>query len=207
MRKIAKKPSLVKKLTTKDKTNTIHRIDEEDYEIVSLAVMQGNIDRLNSQQQKMFERTRAAYSIVCETPLKSESVHKLCALYPDISIMQAYRDIDYAIKIWNPKNRFDRDFLESILMNALIENIKNPNSDESARAKNMATLQRYLSSLPQENIDPNLLQKHNIFIQLNVGGKEERVSGSGRDSGRTMDITDLLDNEITDVEAAEILES
>ena len=199
------KPSTIQKITTKpDKIKP----KEDDYEVVSLAVMQGNIATLNEEQKAMYDRTRAAYSIVCDTPVKAVAVKKLQALYPQLSLMQAYRDIDYAIKIWNPKNRFDRDFLESILLNTLIDNITDPNSDESARAKNLATFQKYLSSLPQEAIDPTLMQKHDIYIQLNMNGSTINLPYSSLDliSKDNQQYATVLEHEITDVQAEEIME-
>lgn len=203
------KPSTIQKLTTNPKSKQLSKLDEGDYEVVSLAVMQGNIDTLNAEQKTVYNRTRAAYSIVCETPVKRTAVNKLQALYPDISLMQAYRDIDYSIKIWNPKNRFDRDFLESILINTLIENITDPNSDEAARAKNMATMQKYLSSLPQEAMDPTLMQKHDIYIQLNLNGETINIPYSKGEliAKKNQQYATVLEHEITDVEAEDIMES
>lgn len=202
------KPSTLKKITT-DTTKQIKLEKEDNYEVVSLAVMQGNISTLNYEQKEVYERTRAAYSIVCETPIKNRAVKKLQALFPGISISQAYNDIDYAIKIWNPKNRFDKEFLESILLNTLIDNITDPKSDESARAKNLSTFQKYLSSLPQEKIDPTLMQKHDIYIQLNMNGTTVNIPYSKCDliAPQNKQYATILEHEITDVEAEDIMES
>ena len=200
------KPSTIKKLTTKQ--TKVVRV-EDTYEVVSLAVMKGNLAKLNDEQKELYDRTRAAYSIVCDTPVKSTAVKKLQALYPGLSLMQAYRDIDYAIKIWNPKNRFDKDFLESILLNTLIKNITDQKSDEVSRAKNLATFQKYLSSLPQEAIDPTLMQKHDIYIQLNMNGSTIKLPYSKSDliDPQNEQYATVLEHEITDVEAEEIIES
>ncbi len=201
------KPSTIKTLTTKAKVPA--RLEEEDYEVVSLAVMQGNVEKLNPEQRRVFDRTRAAYDIVCDTPMKRAAVNKLRALYPGISEMQAYRDIDYAIKIWNPKHRLDREFLESILVNTLIANITDPDSDEAARAKNLATFQKYLSSLPQEAMDPTLMQKHDIYIQLNLNGETVNLPYTKGDllADQHKQYASILEHEIIDVEAEEIMES
>ncbi len=182
---------------------------EERYEVVSLAIMQGNVERLNERERKLYDRLHAAYNIICETPIKGQAVKKLMDLYPNINEAYAYKDIDYAIRIWNPKTRLDREFLESVMVDALLENIKNPNSDEGSRAKNLATLQRYISSLPQEPADPTLMQKHNIYIQLNYNGDTINIpySQGKLPNAPKREVAAMLDDEITDVEAEEIIES
>lgn len=202
------KLSTLKKITTNITSPT--KIEKEDnYEVVSLAVMQGNIATLNNEQKEVYERTRAAYSIVCETPVKNKAVKKLQALFPGISLSQAYNDIDYAIKIWNPKNRFDKEFLETILLNTLIDNITDPNSDEVARAKNLATFQKYLSSLPQEPIDPKMMEKHDIYIQLNMNGTIINLPYSKGDliAPENKQYATVLEHEITEVQAEDIMKS
>ena len=81
------------------------------YEEVSLAVADGRSEQLNERQQAVLERTKAAYRIICDLPDKRKAVNKLKELYPELSEMTLYRDINYAIRIWNPMIRMDRDFL------------------------------------------------------------------------------------------------
>ena len=94
------------------------------YEEVSLAVAQGRSEQLNERQRVVLERTKDAYRIICDLPNKRLAVNKLKKLYPDLSEAQLYRDINYAIRIWNPMNRMDKDFLTTVLLNGLVNEIR-----------------------------------------------------------------------------------
>lgn len=182
--------------------------DTTVYEEVSLAVAQGKSDLLDERQKAVLERTKDAYRIVCEIPNKRKAVNKLHELHPELSEMQIYRDINYAIRIWNPVNRLDKDFLETVMVNALIEEIKNPEASEDARAKNLSTLQRYLSAMPSEPMDPMMMEKHDIFIQLNINGSTINVPTDKWDKIKDNKIIAdaIMEQEISDVQAAEIME-
>lgn len=185
-----------------------YKNDESDFEVVSIAVMQGNVDALNEQQRHVLEVTKEAYNIVSDHPIKSQAVKALGALHPDISQAQLYRYIDYAIRIWNPKNRLDREFLETVFVNKLMQEICREEATEESRSKNLATMQKYLASLPPESIDPSMLQKHDIYIQLNINGSNIDIPFEKLRllTDETKRIAGALDQEITDVQAAEIME-
>lgn len=177
------------------------------YEEVSLAVAQGKSEQLDERQKPVLERLKKAYNIVSDNPNKRVAVEKLKEMYPSLSHHTLYNDINYAIRIFNPMNRVDKDFLETVMVNALIEEIKNPSASEDAKAKNLATLQRYISSMPQEPMDPMMMEKHKIYIQLNVNGSTINVPPAQWASLKNNQvIADALEQEITDAEAVEIME-
>ena len=62
-----------------------YKNDESDFEVVSIAVMQGNVDALNEQQRHVLEVTKEAYNIISYHPIKSQVVKALGELHPDIS--------------------------------------------------------------------------------------------------------------------------
>ncbi len=178
------------------------------YEEVSLAVADGRSEQLNERQQAVLERTKAAYRIICDLPDKRKAVNKLKELYPELSEMTLYRDINYAIRIWNPMNRMDRDFLTTAFLNKLISEIYNDECDAASRAKNMATFERYLSHTPQDPIDPELMEKHTINIQLNINGRTITVpADKWAKIKENKLIAAALDQEIVEAQAAEIMES
>ena len=49
--------------------------------------------------------------------------------------------------------------------------ISKPNASEAVRSKNLATLQKYLENLPDNNIDPHLTEANNVYIQVNLNNK------------------------------------
>lgn len=178
------------------------------YEEVSLAVTDGRSEQLNERQQAVLERTKAAYRIICDLPDKRKAVNKLKELYPELSEMTLYRDINYAIRIWNPMNRMDRDFLTTAFLNKLISEIYNDECDAATRAKNLATFERYLSNLPQDPMDPTIMEKHTINIQLNINGSTITVpADKWAKIKENKLIAAALDQEISEAQAAEIMES
>lgn len=178
------------------------------YEEVSLAVADGRSEQLNERQQAVLERTKAAYRIICDLPDKRKAVNKLKELYPELSEMTLYRDINYAIRIWNPMNRMDRDFLTTAFLNKLISEIYNDECDAATRAKNLATFERYLSNLPQDPMDPTIMEKHTINIQLNINGNTITVpADKWAKIKENKLIAAALDQEISEAQAEEIMES
>lgn len=177
------------------------------YEEVSLAVADGRSEQLNERQQAVLERTKAAYRIICDLPDKRKAVNKLKELYPELSEMTLYRDINYAIRIWNPMNRMDRDFLTTAFLNKLISEIYNDECDAATRAKNLATFERYLSNMPQDPMDPTIMEKHTINIQLNINGSTITVpADKWAKIKENKLIAAALDQEISEAQAAEIME-
>lgn len=177
------------------------------YEEVSLAVADGRSEQLNERQQAVLERTKAAYRIICDLPDKRKAVNKLKELYPELSEMTLYRDINYAIRIWNPMNRMDRDFLTTAFLNKLISEIYNDKCDAATRAKNLATFERYLSNLPQDPMDPTIMEKHTINIQLNINGSTITVpADKWAKIKENRIIAAALDQEISEAQAEEIME-
>lgn len=186
-----------------------YKNDESDIEVVSVAVMQGNLEALNENQRKVFDCTKQAYEIITDTPHKGEAIKKFCAIHPELTSRTAAKYIDAAIKMWNPSYKYDREFLETVMLNALIKEITNENANEDTRAKNLATLQRYVSSLPQETIDPTMMQKHDIYIQLNVNGSTVNIPSNKLSmlSEEAKQLASSLETEIDEYQAAEIIES
>ncbi|MBQ3734326.1 MAG: hypothetical protein II859_10235 [Bacteroidales bacterium] len=178
------------------------------YEEVSLAVADGRSEQLNERQQAVLERTKAAYRIICDLPDKRKAVNKLKELYPELSEMTLYRDINYAIRIWNPMNRMDRDFLTTAFLNKLISEVYNDGCDAATRAKNLATFERYLSNMPQDPMDPTIMEKHTINIQLNINGSTITVpADKWAKIKENKLIAAALDQEISEAQAADIMES
>lgn len=178
------------------------------YEEVSLAVADGRSEQLTKRQQAVLERTKAAYRIICDLPDKRKAVNKLKELYPELSEMTLYRDINYAIRIWNPMNRMDRDFLTTAFLNKLISEIYNDECDAATRAKNLATFERYISNMPQDPMDPTIMEKHTINIQLNINGNTITVpADKWAKIKENKLIAAALDQEISEAQAEEIMES
>lgn len=181
---------------------------ESDFETIALAVMQGRSGDLNDDQRHKLDLTRDAYRIVCGYPNKSVAVKKMCALHPELSERTALTYVNQGIRIWNPGDRLERDFLNTVFLQALIKEIYSEYSDAATRAKNLATLQRYLSEMPQDPMDPTIMEKHTINIQLNINGSTITVpADKWAKIKENSIIAAALEQEITETQAAEIMES
>ena len=180
---------------------------ESDFETIALAVMQGRSGDLNDDQRHKLDLTRDAYRIVCGYPNKSVAVKEMRALHPELSERTALTYVNQGIRIWNPGDRLERDFLNTVFLQAIIKEIYSKDSDAASRAKNLATLQRYLSDMPQDPMDPTIMEKHTINIQLNINGSTITVpADQWAKIKENKLIAAALDQEITEAQAVEIME-
>lgn len=182
---------------------------DDAFEAIAIAVMQGGTDTLTSDQQRTLALTKEAYHIICDTPNKSASIKKMAELHPEMTERQALNYINYGIRIWNPHHKLDRDFLDTVFVNALIGEITAPDADPDIKAKNLATLQRYIASMPSEPVDPTIMQKNDIYIQLNMNGSTINVPADkwGRIKDNKIIAAAMLEQEITDEQAGEIMDT
>ncbi|MBR3577370.1 MAG: hypothetical protein IKN98_01165 [Bacteroidales bacterium] len=189
---------------------SIEKIRETDFEAVSEYFTTGNTTALTETQQRILERLRTAHAIMRKYPRKSVAALKLQARFPEISKEQAYCDIRNACRLWNKYDPVDRDFLEGWFLDWLMREISDPSTSDNARAKNLATLQKFLSQLPPQKIDPKLMETNQIYVQFNINNKQvkipETVLMKLPDDIRRQ-LLGSLDDEITEETACEIINS
>jgi len=90
----------------------------------------------------------------------------------------------------------------------LVEEIKNKAADEYVRAKNFATLEKYLRNMPANEIDPQHIEKNNINICFHIAGQNFTLSQKDLyklPQSKVMALLHSISNEIIDVEAEEIM--
>ncbi len=155
---------------------SIEQLREDDFTAISEYYSTGESSILTEKQQEILDRLRTAHAILRKYPRKSVAALKLQARYPHISKEQAFVDIRNACRLWNKYDPVDRDFLEGWFLDWLMKEIANPSCSDTARAKNMSTLQKYLAQLPPVKIDPKLMESNRIFIQFNLNGKPITLS-------------------------------
>lgn len=180
---------------------------ESGFEVVALAVMQGRSEELDDDHRRILDLTRDAYNIICGYPNKGVAVKEMCTLHPELTERTALNYINQGIRIWNPTNRLDRDFLNTVFLTALLKEIYSTDCDAASRAKNLATLQRYLANMPQDPMDPEMMEKHTINIQLNINGNTITVpADKWAQIKENKLIAAALDQEISEAQAEEIME-
>jgi len=192
------------------KRTSIEKVREEDFEAISQFYTTGQSEALTERQQHILERLRTAHAILRKYPRKSVAALKLRARFPDISREQAFCDLRNACRLWNKYDPIDRDFLEGWFLDWLMKEIANPATSDAARAKNLATLQKYLSQLPPQKIDPKLMETNQIFVQFNINNRHVSIPENvllklPLDVRRQL--LGSLDDEITEADACQILES
>jgi len=189
---------------------SIERIEENDFEAISIYYNTGESKQLTPGQEKILDRMRTAHAILAKYPRKRVAMRKLRLRYPEISERQAMRDISFAMQLWNKYNPIDRDFLEQYFLDKLLAEISDPTAPAVVTSKNLATLEKYLANLPPEKIDPKLMEKNNIYIQFNVNNQKINIPEAVLKS-LPADIRNQfvgsINNEITEDTAAEIMKS
>jgi len=155
---------------------SIDTLREDDFAAISQYYSTGESAALSEKQQEILERLRTAHAILRKYPRKSVAVLKLQARFPGLSREQAFVDVRNACRLWNKYDPIDREFLEGWFLDWLMKEIANPAVSDTAKAKNLSTLQKYLALHPPVQIDPRLMESNQIFIQFNVNGKQIALS-------------------------------
>ena len=180
----------------------------EDYNELATYFQDSNSEVLSPEQKQILERWRAAYSLIRKYPSKWKAVEELRKLYP-IGKAQAYADVMNAARFWNVYEKIDRDFLNTWFIDTLLQAISEA-EDEGVKAKNLATLQKYLEKMPPDTIDPQLMEKNTFNIQIKMGDKSITLSEGELQRLPNSFLNKLVSNnaeEITDEEAEEIMNS
>lgn len=77
---------------------------------------------LPSHHERIFERWKRAFSLLCKYNLKGIAVEYLMAEF-EISQAQAYRDVGAAEEIWGNVRKYAKDFLRTFLIESAIEDM------------------------------------------------------------------------------------
>ena len=189
---------------------SIEKIRESDFEAICEYYTTGGSASLTERQQCVLERLRTAHAVMRKYPRKSVAALKLQARFPEISREQAYCDIRNACRLWNKYDPVDRDFLEGWFLDWLMREIADPSTSDNARAKDLATLQKFLSQLPPQKIDPKLMESNQIYVQFNINNRNVAIPESvlmKLPADIRRQLLGSLDDEITEETASQIINS
>ena len=188
----------------------IENIADKDFSVISQYYVAGNSEELSDYHKHILDRWRTADAILMKFPKKSIAARKLQAKYPEISIRQAQIDIDNACKFWNIVNPADKGFLLRWLIDSLQNSILSPTTPEVVKAKDRATLERLISSIQEETIDPKLMEKSTVNIQFNINNNNIIFTEKELNAipiNLRQKLLSLTANEITEADAIEIINS
>jgi hypothetical protein len=129
-------------------------------------------ESLSESQRIRLDRIRAAGKFMNKYPHKKQVVNLLRTTF-QISETQAKKDLDDSMYIFNIENKFNYEWwhnwaLENIA--DLIQSCRNA-GDRSNWAKAQKNLLAALGEPPKTNIDPKLMEKHNIYYQISVNNQ------------------------------------
>lgn len=145
-------------------------ITDIDFAIVQEFINTGSSKGMDEDHKHMLDICVRCYGLLRDYPQRNICIRKLMALM-DMPYTTAARYVDFTRKSWGDYLSVKKDFLQTYFLERLMYEISRPNASEAIRAKNLATLQKYIESLPENNIDPHLTEANNIYIQVNLNNK------------------------------------
>lgn len=110
------------------------------------------------------------YALLKKYPQRNICIRRLM-IQQKLSYNTAVKYVDFARNSWGSYVDLKREFLETFFVEKLLEEISDTDASEVARAKNLATLQKYLENMPEQRVDPKLMESNTVMIQVNINGK------------------------------------
>lgn len=145
-------------------------ITDIDFDILQEYINTGKSKAMDDDHKRMLDICVRCYGLLRDFPQRNVCIRKLMALM-NLPYTTAARYVDFTRKTWGDYLRFSRDFLETYFVERLMHEIARPGASEVARSKNLATLEKYIESHPDKQIDPHLTESNNIYIQVNLNNK------------------------------------
>ncbi len=187
-------------------------LEDQDYENIKAYVLEGNEAALPAGQRAMLDRWIEASRLLEKNPVVKNAVAILRAKYPGLSRTQAYEDCRNAIRMFNTRKSFDYDLWHNWLLNDIVELCTKAKEagNLKAWAAAQANLIKALGDAPENDIDPRLLEKHQIMIPIQVNNNTYNLDLNKflkiPIDQRTR-IADALINPATDEDITEIINS
>jgi hypothetical protein len=187
-------------------------LEDADYQVIKAAILDRNDNMLSYEQQEKLSRTICAGQILDRYPSRKHAVRILQKKYPQISLKQAYADINLAVRLFNSMYTFDYQLWHSWLINSITKQIKlsMEQGDVKGWASGNMSLLKAIGEKPIEDLDPKLTEKHQFVIVIQNNKQETNINLDTIDKlpfDSRKQITDTLVQDIDDAEAAQIMES
>lgn len=176
-------------------------------EVVREYINTGHSAAMHEEHKAMLETCLVAYGLLRKFPFRNVCIRKLMAL-KKMSYSTAAEYVDFTRQTWGDYLGIKREFLEVYFLQRIITEIERPGADESARAKNFATLQKYIEKQPADSIDPHAFDARTVNIQVNLGSRsfylDEKVLAALPPAVRQQ-ILNAIDDSVDDNGAAALL--
>ncbi len=190
-------------------SRSLESITDTNFEVVREYLHTGMSGALTSEQQDMLDKCIEAYGLLKRYPQRNVCIRQFMVT-TKCAYNTAAKYIDFARRNWYNYLDLKPEFLKAFFLNHIMSEISSPDASEAIRSKNLATLQKYIENMPDDQIDPKLMEANNIFIQVNVDGRKINLSEKLLDSlpqNVRCELLNALQGDISDAEAVEQLES
>lgn len=183
-------------------------LENINFSILSEYINTGKANSMPEQYQQMLDMCRKAWGLLMRHPNRITACHQLESL-TGCSYQVCMKCIEFTQNTWGRILDVNQSFLDAFFVNHLTKAIADPKARPADKAKNLATLQKYLSNMPQTEIDPNLKNGKDVVIMFQMGEKSLSFSQAEfRALPKRMQemFMSNVTNDITDAECEEILE-
>lgn len=187
-------------------------LEDQDYETIKSYVLESNESALPLRQREILSRWISASKLLEKNPVMKNAVAILLAKHPGLSRTQAYEDCRNAIRMFNSRHTFDYDLWHAWLLNDIVELCQKAKSagNLKAWAAAQANLIKALGDAPEKDIDPRLVEKHQIIVPIQVNNNTYNLDLNkflNLPIDQRTRIADAMINPATDDDIAEIMNS
>jgi len=192
-------------------------LEDTNYEMIKAYALNPDTTALSEEKKALLDRVISASKILDKNPIQKQAVALHQQKYPDFSRRQAYEDLRFAVKMFNTLQTFDYDFWRTWLINDIVRNIESCRNaktvkDRGVIAAEHANLLKVIGEKPEDLPDPKRNEKHEFYILIQNDNRQVKVDLNKLKDLPTAALQELNraiygGNEITDVEAEEIMQS
>ena len=190
-------------------------LEDVKYELIKAHCIDPSTSPLTDKDKELFDRTMSMARTLDRQPIQHNAVAIHMSKYKHISRSQAYEDCKLAMRLFNTIHNFDYDFWHQWLINDICKLIDRCRKSDDPKAWRVwalaqANLKNALGEKPAKDIDPKLIQEHTFVMPIQINNQIYNF-----DMQKFLDlpselrkkVTDALINDISNVEAEEIMKT
>lgn len=184
-------------------------VNDLNFDVVKEYLNSGASKTLSAEHQRMVDICLDVYQMLKKYPQRNICINRL-RVQQGLTYPTAAKYVDFARATWGNYVDLKREFLETFFLEKLLQEISDPDASEAAKAKNLATLQKHLEAMPEQQVDPKLMEKNTVYIQVNIGGRSVPLSEEDLEQipmAVRQKLLASLGGNIDDQEAVRLLES
>jgi hypothetical protein len=187
-------------------------VSDQNFEVIKSYCLNpaAELSPLPKEQREILDRWISAARTLDKYPVikKAVAIHRI--KYPKITQYIAYEDMSNARRLFNSLHTFDYDWWHTWLLNDITRQIEASSEAGDLRswAEGHRNLIKAIGERPEVPLDPKLTQKHVFIIPIQVKNKIINVNYDNFvkiPAHVRRKLSEDLENEITDVEVEEML--